>query len=750
MLISFRTWRRTNRFELKMLAMDGTAITYKSVNLDNAENVDDEGHQLVVEYKETVELFRCFFREFFIESFGMHYRDRLKQNYTLNKFMVDVNFDDLKTFNEELALKLQNQPSKYQAPLEAAAKDVVDTLTHPRSAGHEVIADIQVVLNMNGAPTSIRKIKSSDVSHIIKVSGIVIAASQVRSRAVKVNLQCRTCNHIISDIKVERGLEGFQLPRTCRGSQGGVTQRCPMDPYHILPDRSVCVDYQTLKLQENPEDVPQGEMPRHMQLYVDRYLTDIVTPGNRIEVTGIFSIKKLFNKQGQKGVDKTMSLIRTPYLRVLGIQVQNKGPGRSDKPVFTPEEEREFQEFAKQGDIYKKISKSIAPSIFGSDDIKAAIACMLFGGSRKRLPDGLTRRGDINVLLLGDPGTAKSQLLKFVEKVSPIAVYTSGKGSSAAGLTASVMRDQHSRSFILEGGAMVLADGGVVCIDEFDKMREDDRVAIHEAMEQQTISIAKAGITTTLNSRCSVLAAANSVFGRWDDSKGDANIDFMPTILSRFDTIFVVKDIHDSLRDAALAKHVVAVHMNAEHETQDDPDELSLDFLKRYIYYARATCAPRLSEESAQKLGKHYVQIRNPPEERGKSNVISITVRQLEAIVRLSESLAKMELLPFVEMRHVDEALRLFNVSTIAAAASGQLAGAEGFTSKQDEETFARVEKQLKKHFLVGTHVSEHMIVQEFVRQNYSESVIKRVIEYLIKRGELQYRMQRKLLYRLK
>merc|ERR1712226_1486904 len=190
-----------------------------------------------------------------------------------------------------------------------------------------------------------------------------------------------------------------------------------------------------------------------------------------------------------------------------------------------------FRRLASQPGVYETVAKSITPSIFGSEDIKKSIACLLFGGSRKRLPDGLTRRGDINVLLLGDPGTAKSQLLKFVERVSPVAVYTSGKGSSAAGLTASVMRDPSSRNFVVEAGAMVLADGGVVCIDEFDKMREDDRVAIHEAMEQQTISIAKAGITTTLNSRCSILAAANSIFGRWDDMKDPVeNIDFQTTI----------------------------------------------------------------------------------------------------------------------------------------------------------------------------------------------------------------------------
>merc|ERR1711962_934450 len=284
----------------------------------------------------------------------------------------------------------------------------------------------------------------------------------------------------------------------------------------------------------------------------------------------------------------------------VGLALDTEGAGRAaGNTVVTTEEEESFRMLAQKPDVYETIAKSIAPSIFGSEDIKKSIACLLFGGSRKRLPDGLTRRGDINVLLLGDPGTAKSQLLKFVERVSPIAVYTSGKGSSAAGLTASVMRDPATRNFVMEGGAMVLADGGVVRIDEFDKMREDDRVAIHEAMEQQTISIAKAGITTTLNSRCSILAAANSVFGRWDDSKAEENIDFMPTILSRFDTIFIVKDEHDQTKDIRLAKHVMQVHLNAGQASQGLEGDLSLNFLKKYVDYCRRKCGPRLSEGAA-------------------------------------------------------------------------------------------------------------------------------------------------------
>merc|ERR1719221_1061534 len=394
-----------------------------------------------------------------------------------------------------------------------------------------------------------------------------------------------------------------------------------------------------------------------------------------------------------------------PYLRVVGLQVETEGSGRSSANMaFTQEDEEAFRRLASQPGVYDTISKSIAPSIFGSDDIKKSIACLLFGGSRKRLPDGLTRRGDINVLLLGDPGTAKSQLLKFVERVSPVSVYTSGKGSSAAGLTASVMRDPSSRNFVVEAGAMVLADGGVVCIDEFDKMREDDRVAIHEAMEQQTISIAKAGITTTLNSRCSVLAAANSVFGRWDDTKAEENIDFMPTILSRFDTIFIVKDEHDEARDVTLAKHVMQVHMNAAADTTVE-GELSLDFMKNYIAYCRSRCGPRLSQEAGDKLKNQYVLMRNSTgkaeQEGGKRMVIPITVRQLEAIVRISESLAKMELKPFATDAHVDEAIRIFQVSTLSAAQSGDLSGAEGFTTEEEQENLYKIEKQLLSCFSI-------------------------------------------------
>ncbi|XP_042906922.1 DNA replication licensing factor mcm5-A isoform X2 [Parasteatoda tepidariorum] len=696
--------------------------------------------------------FKDFIKQFQEENYVYIYRDQLKQHYNMKQYWLEIALEDLTDFDELLGEKLNKQPAEYLPLFEEAAKEVADEITRPRPEGEEEIQDIQITLRSNANPCLLRELKSDHISKLVKVPGIIIAASNVQAKATCISIQCRSCKEIVPKIKIKPGLDGYNLPRRCNTDQTTGQTRCPVDPYFIVPDKCECVDYQILKMQESPDYVPHGEMPRHLMLYCDRNLCERVVPGNRVTVLGIYSIKKVSrSKKGQS--EKANVGIRNPYIRVVGISVVTEGAGRSTGITFTSEEEETFRFLASSPNILDRITKSIAPSIYGSVDIKKAVACMLFGGSRKRMPDGLTRRGDINILLLGDPGTAKSQLLKFVEKVAPVGVYTSGKGSSAAGLTASVIRDPHSRNFIMEGGAMVLADGGVVCIDEFDKMREDDRVAIHEAMEQQTISIAKAGITTTLNSRCAVFAAANSVFGRWDESKAEANIDFMPTILSRFDMIFIVKDDHDEKKDSTLAKHVMALHMNALQATEEVEGELSLSTLKKYIAYCRMRCGPRLSNEAADKLKNYYLFMRSSSKEHQgmeKKSNIPITVRQLEAIVRISEALAKMELQPFATERHVDEAMRLFQVSTLDAAHSGDLAGAEGFTTEEEHQMLLRIEKQLKKRFAIGSQVSEFSIVQDFLKQKYPERAIYKVLYLMIRRGELQHRMQRKMLYRIK
>ncbi|XVE97520.1 hypothetical protein REPUB_Repub03eG0026500 [Reevesia pubescens] len=490
-------------------------------------------HSVLLKFKE-------FIRNFEKDKNVFPYRESLVNN---PKFLV-VHLEDLLSFDSDLPSLLRSSPSDYLPLFETAAAEVLAGLKM-KVAGDsgEMVepqtVEVQILLTSMEDPVSMRLLGAQYISKLVKISGITISASRVKAKATYVQLICKNCKSPRT-VPCRPGLGGAIVPRSCDHIPQPGEEPCPIDPWLVVPDRSKYVDQQTLKLQENPEDVPTGELPRNMLLSVDRHLVQTIVPGTRLTIMGIYSIFQAANSSTNH---KGAVAIRQPYIRVVGMEDTNEASSRGSA-TFTQEEVEEFKKFASNQDTYEVIYSKIAPSIFGHDDVKKAVACLLFGGARKNLPDGVKLRGDINVLLLGDPSTAKSQFLKFVEKTAPIAVYTSGKGSSAAGLTASVIRDSGSREFYLEGGAMVLADGGVVCIDEFDKMRPEDRVAIHEAMEQQTISIAKAGITTVLNSRTSVLAAANPPSGRYDDLKtAQDNIDLQTTILSRFDMIFIVKDI---------------------------------------------------------------------------------------------------------------------------------------------------------------------------------------------------------------
>jgi DNA replication licensing factor MCM5 len=380
----------------------------------------------------------------------------------------------------------------------------------------------------------IRGLGSVDINKLIVVPGIITSTGKTQVRARQAVFTCTNCGHE-KEMEIPLGISKVSAPAFCDMSRapGLDKANCGLNSYVMNTDKCDFVDQQVLKLQEAPELIPTGEMPRTVLLTTDRGLTDKCTPGNRVKIVGILSITRAQTKNADTTARSgPKNHVQRSYIKVLGIQSVVNEDGSSSSmgfamPTITDEDKEKFETFKKDPELYEKISKSVAPSIFGHPDIKKAIACLLFGGCPKQLPDKMKLRGDINVLLLGDPSVAKSQFLKFVDRCAPICVYTSGKGSSAAGLTASVIKDAANGEFQLEGGAMVLADGGVVCIDEFDKMRPQDRVAIHEAMEQQTISIAKAGITTILNSRVSVLAAANPIFGRYDDLKHAAEqIDF--------------------------------------------------------------------------------------------------------------------------------------------------------------------------------------------------------------------------------
>lgn len=698
------------------------------------------------------------------------YRDKLRANLLLKHYQLEVDLRHVSLYNDELAHLIQNKPTDILPLFENAVTKASRTILFPLEGAvndkpedtADPIPKLQISVKSGLNMLQFRDLTADTMNKLIRIPGIVISASVLSSRATKLHLQCRACRSIKS-VYPAAGLGGLGggaergLPRVCDAPEPqGQKKDCPMDPYLVIHSKSTFSDHQTLKLQEAPDMVPVGELPRHIILSTDRYNTGQVVPGSRVIATGIYST---FNSSKSKS--SGASALRTPYLRVVHLELSSPSTtGTSGlNPFgaqFTPDEEEEFNEMARSDGFYERFAKSVAPSIFGSLDIKKAITCLLFGGSKKILPDGMRLRGDINVLLLGDPGTAKSQLLKFVEKVAPIAVYTSGKGSSAAGLTASVQRDSITREFYLEGGAMVLADTGVVCIDEFDKMRDEDRVAIHEAMEQQTISIAKAGITTVLNSRTSVLAAANPVWGRYDEGRSPGeNIDFQTTILSRFDMIFIVKDVHDEQRDRTIALHVMNIHMNRPNAAADENGEvvgeIDIDKMKRYISYCKSKCAPRLSPDAQEMLSSHFVglrkQVQQVEQDNDERSSIPITIRQLEAIIRISESLAKMTLSPVVQTYHVEEAIRLFRFSTMDAVSAGSV---DGLSRGELNHEVNKIEKEIRRRLPVGWSTSYQSLVREFVsQQGYSNHSLERTLFVLEKREIIRFSSQKKVVHRV-
>ncbi|KAJ5075476.1 intein-containing DNA replication licensing factor mcm5 precursor [Anaeramoeba ignava] len=1117
------------------------------------------------------------------------YRDQLLHNFHLKQYYLNISLEDIGVFDENLLNELMQNPNRVLKLFESSAFECLSLLTteqkkttqnnqqtqeeqdqslafesdffaDPKNTQLDIenenqdelvlpdLNEIQILLTGGGKRKEIRNLNSDLISKIVRISGIVVSATPNQAKARILVCQCRNCGHKIWIRSETENGNKLILPRTC-GRQSGIGAQqnveCPLDPYVILPDKCKFIDRQLMKLQETPENIPTGEIPRHVLLYLDRYLVEKVSPGTRIAVTGIFSI---FQSDAKKSI-----AVKTPFIRVIGIEVDLEGQGRTTSK-FTQEEEEKFRQIAKLPNVYDFISKSIAPAIYGYSDIKKALAIQLFGGVRKKLFDKMRLRGEINVLLLGDPSTSKSQFLKFIEAVAPVGVYASGKGSSvhhkepvivkingkikfdsigniideqikkysqyinnnkknqnqsiqikpfdnlkvlavnqlnyqvkfkkvhyvlrhqpkeellqiktklgkkfvvtkdhslltqkkqenaqnilvpikgsdiqigtllpilkklqipfkktkkqffnynlnkdfgyligsfistvlndsenlviqklysqnqpklifknknihfiqkiknilssnfnleniqiiennqinkkffqinifdnnliqlfknsiikepfqlngdlilsqkifleglitsmyqannfvindsnqekkffistentpsifhnqiqiilsrfdiktknsfddeteenglkiikkdfvkfcgilnnlnldskekeegeeinqkdgfeidfdevveikrkknkekkkqnqvydfsvenetfmlsnmifvhnsAVGLTASVNRDPTSREFYLEGGAMVLADDGVVCIDEFDKMNENDRVAIHEPMEQQTISISKAGITAVLNARTAVLAAANPVFGRYDDLKSPfENIDFQMSILSRFDLIFIIKDIKNEKRDQAIAKHILRMHMSKN--TKDPQSEIDPKILKRYISFCRSTCYPKLSNKASELLKNHYISIRSQAkmkDQYGQSGAIPITVRQLEGIIRMAEALAKMSLSPIANESHVEEAVRIFKVSSLDAANSTNMSG-EGVLTKKMIKQIDQIENSIRRRLAIGSSFPEKKMIEILVQSGNKEFAVRKAIQIMLQREELEYIHQRRILFR--
>ena len=506
-----------------------------------------------------------------------------------------------------------------------------------------------------GKPTAVREIRSSSVGSLVTVNCIVSRVTPVKPKIEIASYHCDTCGQDMWQVvETESFLPVSQCPTPqCRTNKTTGT-------ISLQLRTSKMSKFQEIKVQEPATDVPAGNVPMSMTVVLAGELTRAVLPGDAVAITGVYVP---FEYTGFQAMRKGSS----PDLYLLAHSVTKHKRGFAEAaPDASDALLSRVIAAASSANIYELLAKSIAPEIYGHLDVKKALLLQLVGGCVRQMKDGMRIRGDIHVLLMGDPGVAKSQLLKYISVLAPRAVYTTGKGSSGVGLTASVLRDKFTKEVTLEGGALVMADKGVCCIDEFDKMEEGDRTAIHEVMEQQTVSIAKAGITTTLNARASVLAAANPAYGRYNPTKSVLqNMNLPAALLSRFDLQFLLLDRVDPERDSALAKHVGHVHRFGDIPALDF-EPLEIEFIRSYIRKAREF-EPEIDEDLIPEIIGQYTNLRQQERaetqaNRGhheENNKTYTTPRTLLGILRLSQALARLRFSDTVERGDFMEAVRL-------------------------------------------------------------------------------------------
>lgn len=603
-----------------------------------------------------------------------------------------VSIDDIRSRNLQLAEGLFNQPFDFSQAFDRALKEVVQTL--PNTTASQSSEDTMYYCAFSGSfgqyACNPRTLSSSFLNRMVSIEGIVTRCSLIRPKVIK-------SVHYNENKKVFHFREFKDQTMTMNGATtSSVYPQEDESGNPLITEYGYCTfrDHQTISLQEMPERSPAGQLPRGVDVILDDDLVDKCKPGDRVQLVGIF------RSLGNVHSGSSSALFKTLILANNVVLLSSKSGGGIAAATITDIDIRNINKISKKKNLFDLLSQSLAPSIFGHEYIKKAILLMLLGGQEKNLENGTHLRGDINILMVGDPSTAKSQLLRFVLNTAPLAIATTGRGSSGVGLTAAVTSDKETGERRLEAGAMVLADRGVVCIDEFDKMSDIDRVAIHEVMEQQTVTIAKAGIHTSLNARCSVIAAANPIFGQYDTHKDPhKNIALPDSLLSRFDLLFVVTDDIEDARDRQISEHVLRMHQYRRPGTEDgapvreqsqqslsvgvDVDAntsrntdvyekynqmlhagvtvtsgrgankrvevLSIPFVKKYIQYAKSRIKPTLTPYAAERISEIYVALRNDDMQGSQRKTSPMTVRTLETIIRLSTAHAKARLSNRVE-----------------------------------------------------------------------------------------------------
>jgi len=561
------------------------------------------------------EVLEKFLKSFKTKSGDNIYRVRISQIVASGSKSLIVDFNDLLIHNVDLANRLITDPDEV---LESFIKATCETLrTENPSYAEKIGKDLTVRIRNLQDKVPIRKVSTEHLDKLTEITGVVVRTSDIKPLAVEAAYKCIKCGTIN---KIHQDKMILRLPRSCEECE-------EVRNFELIEKETVFIDYQVIRMQELPEELPAGQLPQSYDVSLVRDLVNITRPGDKITLTGIVRAEPEYS-QGRGKLRVFQSIIEGNYLEVMGKEPETIHLSKEDEALI--------KKISNEPNIYERLIESIAPAIHGHETHKEAILLMMIGAPRQQLQDGTTIRGDINVLLVGDPGTAKSELLKYASHTAPRGLYTSGRGSTAAGLTAAVVREKNGM-MMLEAGAVVLADLGIASIDEFDKMRAEDRSALHECMEQQTVSVAKGGIVATLNARTSILAAANPVFGKYDDYRNIVeNVNLPTPLLTRFDLIFILKDKADRARDEELAKHVLEIHRTGEY-VKSPPIEYEV--LRKYLAYAR-NLSPKLTPKAEERLMEYYLRMRAMSDE----SMITVTPRQLEGLIRLATARSRIML----------------------------------------------------------------------------------------------------------
>lgn len=563
------------------------------------------------------------------KNFFNFHKEELGESIRKQSNVIFLDFMKLAEFSSKLSEEVIINPEDAMSVLELAIEEL----------GYVKNARVRLKNFPDTHQIKIRNIRSKHLNELIIVEGIIRQASDVRPQVVNAKFECPSCGTVISVLQIEKK---FREPSRCScGRKGG---------FRLISKEMV--DTQRLIVEESPESLSGGEQPKRINVFVKEDLVEPrmeekTTPGARVKVIGVL-----------KEVPVPLSTGGLSTRFELAIEVNNLIPLEEtfEELDISDEDERQIKELAANPNVFNILAQSISPSVWGYEEIKKSLVLQLFGGVQKKRGDGSKSRGDIHILLIGDPGVAKSVTLLFMANISPKGRYVVGKSTSGAGLTATVVRDEYLRGWSLEAGAMVLANKGLVCIDELEKMDPQDRSAMHEAMEQQSVTISKANVQATLKAQTSVLAAANPKFGRFDPYQPVAQqIDLPPTLINRFDIIFTLRDIPDKKKDERIATHVLKEH-------QMDMPEVLVDvpLFRKYVAYAKQRIEPKLTSEAVEELKKFYVDLRNKPVgSESALRPIPISARQLQALVRMAEAVSKLRLSDIVTKEDAREAIEL-------------------------------------------------------------------------------------------